>query len=304
MALSAQHLGITTGVVSLGRRRATQYLAWVGVTVMCLSGAVPPAIAATPRSLTVVAMRSGAVASKAAGIACPGKCSATVPARTRAAQAATGSSSLATTQAALTSGQVAAWAWGYNPYGNLGDGTAVSTYTPVQIDLPTTVHLSAISAGQYTALGLDSTGNAWAWGLNSSGQLGNPAASGLVPAPVSMPPSVKFTAISEGYAVSAAIDNRGDAWVWGRNDQGALGNGSLGGSASVPTAVTMPTGVRFTAIAAAYFNVMYALDTQGHLWEWGGAANAPGGGFLVPTAVTMPAGLTLVAITPYLGLDS
>jgi hypothetical protein len=72
------------------------------------------------------------------------------------------------------------WAWGYNYYGNLGNGT---TSYPTPSPVPTQVlgeggvgvlsNGVAISASQPITLALKDDGTVWAWGYNSDGQLGD-----------------------------------------------------------------------------------------------------------------------------------
>jgi len=64
------------------------------------------------------------------------------------------------------------WAWGLNNSGQLGIGSAiVHTNTPQQI-LPDATWLAVAAGGSHT-IGLRTDGTLWAWGDNSSGQLGN-----------------------------------------------------------------------------------------------------------------------------------
>ncbi|MGD0210399.1 MAG: hypothetical protein ABSC14_05405, partial [Desulfomonilia bacterium] len=63
------------------------------------------------------------------------------------------------------------WAWGYNTYGQLGDGTMVNKDTPVQVGSDNT--WSALAAGYYHTGAITSGGTLWMWGYNASGQLGN-----------------------------------------------------------------------------------------------------------------------------------
>jgi len=70
-----------------------------------------------------------------------------------------------------------AWAWGYNGYGQLGDGTTTQRTTPVQVKGPGgsgyLTGVTAIAAGYYHSLAVKSDGTAWAWGYNTYGQLGD-----------------------------------------------------------------------------------------------------------------------------------
>ena len=63
------------------------------------------------------------------------------------------------------------WCWGYNAYGQLGDGTTTSRYTPVQVsDLSSVV---AMSAGGYHTCAVETDGTAWCWGRNMYGNIGD-----------------------------------------------------------------------------------------------------------------------------------
>ena len=66
----------------MGQRRARRRFVGVVVGAVSLLGAVVPAVAATPPTLVVVVLGSGAVTSLPVGIACPGKCTATFAAGT------------------------------------------------------------------------------------------------------------------------------------------------------------------------------------------------------------------------------
>lgn len=63
------------------------------------------------------------------------------------------------------------WAWGYNFYGQLGDGTTAHRDTPVQVE--NLENITSISAGSSHSLALKSDGTVWAWGRNNHDQLGD-----------------------------------------------------------------------------------------------------------------------------------
>ena len=63
------------------------------------------------------------------------------------------------------------WAWGYNLYGQLGDGTTSTRLSPTRVaGLPP---ISAVAAGFSYSLAVGQDGSLWAWGRNDSGQLGD-----------------------------------------------------------------------------------------------------------------------------------
>lgn len=63
------------------------------------------------------------------------------------------------------------WAWGYNNFGQLGDGTTTAKNVPVQVSGLTGI--TAIVGGYYYSLALKNDGTVWAWGNNGGGQLGD-----------------------------------------------------------------------------------------------------------------------------------
>jgi alpha-tubulin suppressor-like RCC1 family protein len=79
--------------------------------------------------------------------------------------AAGGSHSLGLTSTGI------AYAWGYNGYGKLGDGTTTNRSSPVTV-VGGITNWTQVSASSPHSLGLTSTGIAYAWGYNGKGQLG------------------------------------------------------------------------------------------------------------------------------------
>ena len=63
------------------------------------------------------------------------------------------------------------WTWGYNKYGQLGNGTNSDSNVPVQALGLTGV--TVIAGGHYHSLALKNDGTVWAWGWNGEGELGN-----------------------------------------------------------------------------------------------------------------------------------
>ena len=64
------------------------------------------------------------------------------------------------------------WAWGYNYFGQLGDGTTDNKNIPTQESTASTTWLTVSVAG-YHAVAIKNDGTLWSWGDNGYGQLGN-----------------------------------------------------------------------------------------------------------------------------------
>jgi alpha-tubulin suppressor-like RCC1 family protein len=153
-------------------------------------------------------------------------------------------------------------AWGYNAYGQLGNGTTASSSTPVAVSLPAGTTATAISAGFHFSLALTSTGSVLAWGYNTDGELGNgTTANSSTPVPVSLHAGTTITAISANGLHSLALTSTGSVLAWGYNAYGQLGNGTTA-SSSTPVAVSLPAGTTVTAINAGDFHSL-AVTAKG-----------------------------------------
>ncbi|NIL57949.1 RCC1 domain-containing protein [Salinispora arenicola] len=98
-------------------------------------------------------------------------------------------------------------AWGNNSSGQLGDGTTTDSTTPVDVNLPPDTTITAITAHDGShSLALTSTGTILAWGLNSSGELGDGTTTNRsTPVDVNLPPGTTVTAIDNGDDHSMAL---------------------------------------------------------------------------------------------------
>ena len=67
----------------------------------------------------------------------------------------------------------AAYCWGANTVGQLGDGTQTDRNVPTAVSMPVGVTFTAISAGQDHSCGLTAQGAIYCWGWNTNGQLGD-----------------------------------------------------------------------------------------------------------------------------------
>ncbi len=140
-------------------------------------------------------------------------------------------------------------AWGLNSSGQLGDGTTTDRSTPVDVDLPPGTTVTAIAGGEGHSVALTSAGTVLAWGLNSSGQLGDGTTTdSTTPVDVNLPPDTTITAITaHDGSHSLALTSTGTILAWGSNSSGELGDGTTT-NRSTPVDVNLPPGTTVTAI--------------------------------------------------------
>ncbi len=145
---------------------------------------------------------------------------------------------------AITTAEVA-YCWGANDVGQLGSGSTLTTVVPVQVaggaqggDVLTGV--SEITAGYFhtCALTRSETSNAYCWGLNANGQLGNDDDRNLArDVPLSVTGLSDVSDISAGYRHTCAITTDEFAYCWGDNKYGQLGNGEESSESRTPVQV-------------------------------------------------------------------
>ncbi|WP_158520419.1 InlB B-repeat-containing protein [Bombiscardovia coagulans] len=117
------------------------------------------------------------------------------------------------------------WAWGSNASGQLGDGSGAHQLAPVKLSVPGAGHFTQVSAKGDHSFTVDDQGQLWAWGDNSSSQLGTGVAGNQgSPAKLSVPGAGHFTHVGTGRVFSLALDDKGQMWAWGDNAAGQLGS--------------------------------------------------------------------------------
>jgi len=104
--------------------------------------------------------------------------------------------------------------------------------TPELIDSDLT--FTQVSGGQAHACALDDASAAWCWGRNRDGEVGNGVVgagdwANFVASPEQVVGGYTFVQIAAGGFHACGLTASGEAWCWGLNDDGPLGNGEGGG---------------------------------------------------------------------------
>lgn len=167
-----------------------------------------------------------------------------------------------------------AYAWGSNTNGMLGNNSAVSASSPVSVFGAKSFKRIAAALIGFAALE-GSTGTAWAWGQNNSGQLGDNSTTNRS-SPVSVLGGRSFVELagqntplgSSGESYCAIEGSTGNAYCWGSNSSGYLGSGT---STSSSSPVSVLGGRSFTKISASAGGPYLAIEgSTGYVWGWGG----------------------------------
>lgn len=169
--------------------------------------------------------------------------------------------------AITTSGD--AYAWGSTVNGTLGDGNATSSKSSPVLVIGG-FKWRQLACGSNSVLGIASSGDLYAWGLNSNGQAGT---GNVVPhsSPVIVLGGKKWRQIASGTNNSFGIDSSGDLYAWGSNSKGELGQGSATTPQSSPVLVL--GGLKWVAVVSdtggSNSTASLGITDSGDLYAWG-----------------------------------
>ena len=123
------------------------------------------------------------------------------------------------------------WAWGSGSYGQVGNGQFNGSLTPYQI---TTDTWKDFAVGSLRSYGIKTDGTLWAWGRNEEGQLGDGTFENRN-VPTQIGTDNNWDRIyAQGATTTVGVKTDGTVWVWGSNDFGQFGNGTLNQGSNVP----------------------------------------------------------------------
>lgn len=130
----------------------------------------------------------------------------------------------------------------------------------------TPLELTTVSAGPGAhACGLDADGRALCWGRNESGELGTGRSSIHEAAPQRVAGSLVFSAIATGSRYSCGLTRNGEAYCWGSNEDGTLGDRTTTNSPR-PVRVDMKTNFESLSVGSSH---ACGLTSEGKAYCWG-----------------------------------
>ena len=191
---------------------------------------------------------------------------------------AAGLSSCASTRAG------AAWCWGNNMSGQLGDGTRTERTRAVRVKQKNgdpLADVTSVSAGGLSSCAVTAARRAWCWGANGEGGLGDGSTKDRIRAVgVTKQGGARLTGVTSISAYSTltqdplinhacARTNDGAAWCWGDNYRGLLGVGDESPRKRA-TRVTRSGGSALDGVVSIDTDIKGTCATAGgSAWCWG-----------------------------------
>ncbi len=224
------------------------------------------------------------------------------------------STALGTTHGCALTTAGAAYCWGNNGGGAVGDGSTTNRLAPVPVS--GTHAFASLAAGPGSTCGVKGDGTVWCWGVHGEGataprrsaptQLnmggrqvtaisvalervcGAVSTGGVMcwtgdifagAAPTMVNATLRFTALTGGRLHQCGLADDGRAYCWDGNAFGQLGVGDRNDKAA-PTLVT--GGRTFTALDAGLFHTC-GLTSGGEIYCWGANTSGQVGSGVIPS---------------------
>jgi alpha-tubulin suppressor-like RCC1 family protein len=189
------------------------------------------------------------------------------------------------------------YCWGDNFSGKLGDGTTTSRLTPVRV--ASGLRFRDVSAGEHHTCGVTVGDRVYCWGYNGSGELGDGTTTGRL-TPVRIRGGLPFRDVTTGKAIGIAhtcgVTTGDQAYCWGENFNGQLGDGT---TTQRQKPVRVATGLRFRRVAAGgAHSCGVTTGDRVYCWGWnvhGGLGDGSTTDRLTP--VRVPGGLPFRQVT-------
>ena len=174
------------------------------------------------------------------------------------------------------------YCWGKNDYGELGDNSTNNASTPVRLQrgaIPAGATIEQLTAGDYHTCAIASDKQAYCWGGNNHGQIGDGSTTDrLVPVAVSqgaLPSGSSIRDLTAGEYHTCAIASNNKAYCWGYNNDGQIGDNTTT-DRSAPTAVNqggLPSGALVNQISAGGFHTCAIASNDSWVYCWGSNVN-------------------------------
>jgi alpha-tubulin suppressor-like RCC1 family protein len=165
------------------------------------------------------------------------------------------------------------YCWGYNFFGQLGDGTITDRSKPVRV--AGGLRFVHVSAGTSHTCGVTPSNLAYCWGAGSTGALGDGTTAETRRKPVRVAGGLHFRQVVAANHHSCGVTTENRVYCWGSNLFGEIGDGTEGTPRLKP--VRVATELRFRSVSAALLHTC-GVTRYDRAYCWGLNSNGQLGG--------------------------
>jgi alpha-tubulin suppressor-like RCC1 family protein len=171
-----------------------------------------------------------------------------------------------------------AYCWGVNRYGALGDSTWSwqPTYRMTPVPVAGGFRFRQVSAGGAHTCAVTPDNQAYCWGDNITGNLGNGGSAEFYPYPVPVAGGILFRQVSAGRNYTCGVSTADQLYCWGR------------GESDVPVAVA--DGLRFRQVSVGGHVCAITTENRAYCWGFNGFGELGDGTTTSRTTPTLVAG--------------
>ncbi|MFL5495278.1 MAG: RCC1 domain-containing protein [Gemmatimonadales bacterium] len=155
------------------------------------------------------------------------------------------------------------YCWGYNRFGQLGDGTTTQHLTPIPV--LGGHEFRQVTAGDWHTCGVTTSNQPYCWGRDDVGQLGNDPEKRTRLRPVLVAGGYQFRQLDAGSYHTCAVTTDNRAFCWGGGSDGQIGDGKTL-ARFTPRAVA--GGLSFTRVSGGVFHTC-GETTNNLAYCWG-----------------------------------
>jgi alpha-tubulin suppressor-like RCC1 family protein len=154
------------------------------------------------------------------------------------------------------------YCWGWNVFGQLGDGTQAQRLRPVPVKGG--LRFRQVSAGFYGTCAVTTGNRAYCWGhIGFENRL----------TPLEVPGGRSFRQVSLGADHACGVTTNDRAFCWGTNELGELGNGTSNPDGNFdPAPVAVVGGLLFRGVSVAVYHSC-GVTNDDRAYCWGGDAH-------------------------------
>lgn len=165
------------------------------------------------------------------------------------------------------------WAWGYNDFGQLGNGNEDDPAQLVPLQIGTDANWAKVFTFGSTSFAIKTDGTLWSWGNDAINTiLGYNGTQLERRLPHQVGNAAGWVSIAPYLSTVMAVKNDGTLWVWGKNTEESFiayyGNGEVDANnyANNPTQIGIDSDWQSVTTGQYEFK---ALKSNGTIWGWG-----------------------------------